>query len=60
MKREYILKRLDDTPTGEVNCSWRPKAQSSDMKLISWNWDWIQEEASKLKVGETKIYEVDV
>ena len=30
------------------------------MKLISWNWNWIREEAAKLKVGETKIYEVDV
>lgn len=62
MKANYILTRFENTPNGEVNYSWKPEKQDQYVirKLITWNWKWLREEAAKLEVGESKIYEMDV
>lgn len=62
MKANYILTRFKNTPNGEVSYSWEPEKQDKCVirKLITWNWKWLREEAAKLEIGESKIYEMDV
>lgn len=66
MKTNYILTRLENTPEGDINYSWKKEKEEKEKvfwhmpKFITWNWKWLKDEASKLKVGESKIYEEDI
>lgn len=57
MRFEYKLTRLPDLSDGRINWSWGPVDKSNKPNaLITWDWNWIRQEAAKLKVGESKIY----
>lgn len=55
-KCKYELKRLPDI-NGEINWSIK-KCEPSIHRLVSWDYDKINEYVSNMEIGETKILEV--
>ena len=60
MKRKFELTRLPDLSDGRINYKWRPVDDIKLRMFISWDYNWIKDEAAKLKVDESKIYEIDL
>lgn len=58
MKLKYELKRLPDVD-GQINWKLSRITKDGPLKLISWDWEEIRQDASQLKVGETKIIEIN-
>lgn len=56
---KYKLTRLPDVDR-KINWKWERETLNIPRKLISFDWNWLREEAAKLEVGESKIYEVKV
>lgn len=57
MKLKYELKRLPDVD-GQINWKLSRITKDGPLKFISWDWEEIRQDASQLKVGETKIIEI--
>ena len=55
-RRKYELKRLPDI-NGKVNWSIK-QCEPLIYRLVSWDYDAINEDVKNMKVGETKILEV--
>lgn len=52
--KHFILKRMPDSPDGKV--CWYMQQEKGEVPVNhKWNMDKLREEASKLKVGETKM-----
>lgn len=59
MVLEFVLTRYDNV-NGKVNFSWGPvKNMQFPRAMIDWDYTWLRREASKLKIGEKKIYHID-
>ena len=57
MKNKYKVTRLEDN-NGKINYKIKRMEDSSIFKFISFNYEEIEEEVSKLNVGEHYIIEV--
>jgi hypothetical protein len=50
------ITRLPDLNNGDINYTFESDYDNNPFMEVDYEWDWIKNEASKLKVGESKEY----